>query len=514
MQQAQPPAISNNGSNTNNSTSGLYQDVEHLSFDHQQVYDLSREDLDFFASLALPLISTYAYPDVFKTLWHFLIEYASRDRDFSKIAVGIPRGFSKTSLAKLFIAYCILYTNKSFILVLASTATHAQNIIADICDILDEPNIKAVFGDWRVGIETDNREMKKFGFRGRNIIIAALGQGGAVRGLNIKNRRPDIMLFDDIQTREDADSDTVSDGIEKWMLGTAMKAGSHQGCLYLFLANMYPTKWSLLRRLKHNPEWIKFIVGGILADGTSLWEQLKPIKQLLAEFKNDFNSGRPEIFYSEVLNDENANANANIDLSKIPPYPYAIDEISAGNFIIIDPSNDKANSDAVTISLNSMIDGYPVVMKIDEGRYSPEETIKRSIALAIQSGTSLIAVEANAYQYSLLFWFDKYKSTMGLYELQVKPVYSGTRSKNSRILDMFKALITGEIKIHPSCFAQVANQISNFNAMKTNNVDGILDCVTYIPRVLTEYQHLIAINNPLNIHAKHEVADVSENCLF
>lgn len=501
-------------SNDSSQQKNLYQNVENISADHKQIFDIAKEDMDFFAGLALPLITEYEYPDIFKTIWHFLIEYANRTRDFSKIAVGIPRGFAKTSVTKLFIAYCILYTNKSFILVLASTATHAQNIIADICDILDEPNIKAVFGDWRMGIETDNKELKKFGFRGRNIILAALGQGGAVRGLNIKNQRPDIMVFDDIQSREDADSDTVSDSIEKWMLGTAMKAGSHHGCLYIFLANMYPTKWSLLRRLKQNPEWIKFIVGGILANGASLWEQLKPLKQLIAEFKNDFNSGHPEIFYAEVLNDENANANNNIDLNKIPIYPYDDDEISAGNFIIIDPSNDKANSDAVTISMNSIINGRPVVMEIDEGRYSPEDTIKNSIAMSMRWGASLICVEANAFQYSLIFWFNKYKEILGMYELQVKPIYSGSRSKNSRILDMFKSLLTGELLIHPKCWAQVAHQITEFNALKTNNVDGILDCVTYIPKCIVEYGPLIRVNNPLMTREHEGVWDIEENCMF
>ncbi len=104
-------------------------------------------------------------------------------------------------------------------------------------------------------------------------------------------------------TRADADSETVSTNLETWMFGTAMKAKSPEGCLFVFIANMYPTKWSLLRRLKHNPTWMKFIAGGILADGTSLWEDLQPIAQLLREFENDLSAGRPEIFYAEVLND-------------------------------------------------------------------------------------------------------------------------------------------------------------------------------------------------------------------
>jgi len=499
---------------SNNKDANLYQDINETSLNHAEAYELARHDLDFFAMLALPLITEYAYPETYHIIWQIIQDHAIKIRDFSKIAIGFPRGFAKTSIIKLAVLWIIIFTNKNHIAVICSTATHAQNIISDIAAMLDEPNIVSLFGDWRVGLEKDTQEQKRFGFRGRNIVLTAIGQGGAIRGLNIKNQRPDVMIFDDIQTREDADSESVSLGIEQWMLGTAMKSASHKGCLYIFLANMYPTPYSILRKLKHNPEWTKFIVGGILADGTSLWEELKPLKQLLAEFINDKRHGFENIFYAEVLNDETANANNNIDMSKIPAFPFGEDEISAGNFIIIDPSNDKVNSDSVTISVNQIIAGIPVVRILDEGRYSPEDTILRTLQLAMKWGCSLIAIEANAYQYSLKFWMDKYRFKLGLYELHVEPIYSGSRSKNSRILDMFKSLLTGEILIHPEAWPLAARQITDFNALKTNNVDGILDCITYIPKVLTEFSHLITIHNMLANQESGDVLGVEETCLF
>jgi hypothetical protein len=498
------------------SYTALDAELNTAAYEQAQVYKLAEEDMDFLAGLALPHITEYAFPDLFITLWQMLLAFVAKSRDFTKIAIGLPRGFGKTSVIKLFILYCILYTNRQFILVFGPTATHAQNIISDVADMLDESNIKIVYGDWRIGIEKDTQEVKKFSFRGRSIILAALGQGGSVRGLNIKNSRPDIMIFDDIQSAADADSPVVSAGIEKWMIGTAMKAASHKGCLYIFIANMYATDWSLLKRLKKNTEWIKFIAGGILSTGESLWEALKPLEQLLAEFRNDLNSGHPEIFYSEVLNDENASVNQNIDLSHIPAYPYLEDEITAGEFIIIDPSNDKVNSDAVTISRFQIIEGKPVAREIKDGIFSPGDTIKYALQMAIQNGITLILIEGNAYQYSLCYWFGHFQKQLGLHYINALPIYSGARSKNSRILDLFKSLKAGEILIHPNCMAQVAHQIIHFNALKANNTDGILDCLCYATRVLTEFPHFIAINNPLGEFAGNMPAalEVYENCLF
>jgi hypothetical protein len=499
--------IASNGGN-------LYQDTHSISANHQEIHNAAMQDMDFFAGLALPLVAQYEYPDLFKELWYLLISYTYKIRDFSKIAVGLPRGFGKTSVVKLFILWCILFSNRRFIVVINDIREKAEQTIADIVGMLNEPNIISVFGDWRIGIETDRLDLKIFSYRGRKIILKAEGQGGSIRGLVINNQRPDIMLFDDIQTKDDADSMPVSEKIENWMIGTAMKAAAHTGCLYIFLANMYPTPNSILRKLKSNPSWIKFIVGALLANGESLWPAHKPVAQLLAEYKSDCLAGKEEIFLAEVLNDENANINKKLDLDLLPPYPYGPNEISAGNFIIIDPATDKANADAVTITVNSMIGGRPVVMIIEEGRYSPEKIITRSIDLAIQHQCSVIFVESNAFQYSLCYWFNKYINLLGLYGLVIQDIYSGKSSKTSRILTMFKAWTAGELYIHPKYAPLAVSQAVQFNPLKTDNADGILDCITYLTPVLTNYSQLITVNNPLRLGYSEEVAEVWETSII
>ena len=268
------------------------------------------------------------------------------------------------------------------------------------------------------------------------------------------------MLFDDIQSRQDADSETVSKQIETDLYGTAMKAKSPHGCLFIFVANMYPTKWSLLRRIKENPNWLKVIAGGILASGESLWEELQPVSQLLREYENDLRNGRPEIFHAEVLNDENASINNLLDLSELPKYPFQPNEISNGTFIIIDPSNDKANSDAVSIGYFQLFGSTPVCRKILEGRMSPGDTIRNALIMALETGTKYIGIESNAYQYSLLYWFNFITTQMGIVGIEPRELYSGKLSKNSRILNMFKELRAGETIVHADCTAQVFSQVT------------------------------------------------------
>lgn len=496
----------------------MNENITEAAFQSQEVQTLAKENLDFLAALAMPTIYQFGFPPVFQAVWQWLLAETFKPRSFPQLALGLPRGFGKTTLIKIYILYCILFTQKRFILIISATATLAENILSDVVDFLNEPNIKKVFGDWRLGIEKDTQSLKKFGFRNRNITLAALGAGTSLRGLNIKNERPDVMIFEDIQTREQADSKTQSEDLEKWKVGTAMKAKSPHGCAFIFVANMYPTKWSILRRLKANPNWIKFIAGGILADGTSLWEDLQPIAQLTREFENDLAAGRPEIFYSEVLNDENASSNNLIDLSLLPPLPYDPDDIPppAGRFIIIDPSGNKSNSDATAIGYFEVHDARPVLRSLINERLSPGDTIRKAIELGLRNNCRLIAVESVAYQATLNYWFNFICQQQGIFGFEAVEVYPGGWSKNSRILAMLKSYAAGEIFVDTECKPQVHLQITQFNPLKTDNTDDILDLLTYAPKVIEAYGAYLISNDIIMSQEINAIPVLPEgaNCCF
>lgn len=480
--------------------------ISEVSLSSIEAAEAARSNMDFLAALAMPEVFQFNFPIEYHAIWAWLISKLLLVRDFSKIALGIPRGFAKTTVIKLLTLYIVLFTRKNFVLIVGAGESNAVNIIADVIDMLDHPNIKALFGDWRLGIERDTLTVKKFGFRGRNIVIAGIGQGGALRGLNLKNQRPDVMIFEDIQSREDADSEVISTSIEQWLHGTAKKAKSPFGCLYIYVANMYPTKFSILRKLKDNPKWVKFITGAIRADGTSLWEELHPLAQLIEEYEDDVASGQEATYLAELMNDENANLNNKVDLTKIPPYKYE-GHVAAGAYIIVDPANDKANSDAVAITGFGLFEAVPVALEVDNGRYNPEEIIKRSISMAFRLGAGTIFVEAVGFQYSLKYWYEKIMDDEGIFGIDVVPIYPGKVAKNSRILTMFKELIAGTLAVHPKAWPIVSAEITSFNPAKLNNIDNILDCLTYANRVQNEFYEYIKILSPLSGIDHHPYED-------
>lgn len=488
--------------------------VAQTSFHLSEVFKLAKSSLDFLAAMAAPMVFKFCFPAVFLSVWEWLLENVGKIKEFPQLALGLPRGFAKTTVIKLFVLYCILFTNKKFILIISSTAKLAENIVFDIAAFLDEPNVKAVFGDWRAGLVQDTLAMKKFGYRSRNIVLAGIGAGTSLRGLNINNERPDVMIFEDIQTREDAESEVLSKALETWMVGTAMKAKSPAGCMFLFVANMYPTKYSLLRKLKVNPTWTKFIAGGILDDGTSLWEELHPIEHLMKEFENDLAMGRPEIFYSEVLNDENAAANNLVDFSKLPDYLIQDGEIPEGNFILIDPAGYKKKSDEVAVGYFEVFGSKPYMMELCHARMSPVDCIRKALDYAIIKNCRLVIIEGVGYQTTLAYWFRFVCQQLGIIGIQAVDIHPGGYNKNSRILGMFKLYQAGDIAVHPRLKAEVHSEMTSFNPLKQDNTDNILDLLTYAPKCLEQYgAEIRAMGEVITQETDGEMID-ENNCVY
>jgi hypothetical protein len=465
----------------------------------QSAAELTRQDLNFLGMLAAPEEFTYNFPPFYLTLFALLTGFTKK---LERYAIGIPRGFAKTTFIKLLCLWYILFSHKQFILIVGASEDLAVNTLSDICDLLGSPNIRKLFGNWQANVEVDTQALKVFSFRGRDIILRAIGAGTAVRGINRKNKRPDVIIMDDVQKRETSENKDLSDQLLKWILGTLMKARSNDGCTYIYVGNMYP-QHCILEKLKNNTQWTSFIVGGILADGSSLWEELRPIEELLSEYQSDAEMGHADIFISEILNSTDIAAASGIDISRIPTLPeYYKDADPEGSFIIIDPSAGKKTSDDCTISHYAVCDGKPIFNKLLHGTFSPLDTIKNAIRLGIENNTRLIAVEGVAYQSTLLYWFDHYCEQEGISGFEFVELSPKGQAKNNRIKRGLLRLLAGEIYLHPEVRSTVLAQIMDWNPLRINNTDDIIDPIGYVEELMRDYAHLI-VKNIFNVDAEH-----------
>jgi hypothetical protein len=457
--------------------------------------ELSRKDINFLGMLVDPTEFVFSFPAFYVALFSLLTAFKAK---IERFAIGIPRGFAKTTFLKLLCVWYILFSAKKFILIVGAAEKLATNTLADICDMLSSRNIRTLFGNWQFDIEEDTKEQKVFTFRGRTIILKAVGAGTAVRGINRKSARPDVIILDDVQKREDSENKELSDDLLKWILGTLMKARSNSGCTYIYVGNMYPQN-CILQALKNNSQWTSLVVGGLLSDGTSLWEELRPAEELIAEYQSDLEMGHPEIFISEILNSTDIAPPSGIDINKIPVLPGYYQQLlddgeAEGSFIIIDPSSGKKTGDDCAICHYDVIDSKPIFTELATGTFSPLETIEAAINMGLRKNTRLIGVEGVAYQSTLLFWFNHYCNENGISGFEFVELSPKGQAKNNRIKRGLLSLIAGEIYLGSAVRSTVMAQIVEWNPMIINNKDDIIDPIGYVDELVRDYGDLMIKN--------------------
>lgn len=484
-----------------------------VNVERSQIIDACRQDLNFLAALAMPEVFQADFPPVLQLVWQMVVDMVLNEgREFPKLALGIPRGHAKTTLVKLLILYIILFTKRKYILVLSSIEKKAVAIISDVIDMLEEPNIVNTFGRWdAVKPDMDQQATKKFHFRGREIILYGTGALGDVRGTNLGNARPDVIIFEDVQTREAAESEVQSTAIENWMYSTVMKAKSPHGCVYLFVANMYPTKHSILKKLKDNPTWVKFIAGAILQDGTALWEEVHPISALLEELEHDTAAGKPEAFLAEVMNETNLAAfRKSIDITKIEVVdPTDPSYLVRARFIVIDPATGKRAE-----GLDDVGVGYfetsadnptkPISRQLILAPMTPKQTIMVSLFICLKNNCRVIGVESNAYQQTFAFWFNEICRQLRIDNVYLIELYTNNMSKNARVDFAIKALVSKEVLTTPDTHAVIIKQATEYDFTKTKNKDEALDLVAFSTMICNNHRALTEAMSGagLQLHSK------------
>ena len=456
-----------------------------MYLDRAEVRAICEKDFNFFAALVLGDAFQFDFPQLYVELFNLVKISASKPRDFSKFAFGIPRGFAKTTWAKLVIAWLILNANKKFAGIAAANMTLAEALISDIWEMLTSPNIKQIYGDFEVSAIENSKGRKIFRYENKTIAILGVGAQGSPRGWNIANSRPDILLLDDVQTRECAESDHETQALHRWIFSTFLYTASPFGCTTIFLGNMYPGKNSILKMLEQDSNWTSVVVGAILSNNESLWEELFPIAQLKQAYEQAKSSGTLKYFYAEILNDNEAQQAIDFTVRDFGPVPE--DEVFLSSFIVIDPSGRKLRSDKTVIALFGVLDGKPVLRQLILGVFDPKQTITKAVELAVQTSTATICVENVSYQDSLLFWFEELINEFRIEGLNIIPISPNKRAKSVRIREAITLLKTQEILVHPVCQAQVYDEIYNWKPNKANNKDDILDVLAYSRQILVEH---------------------------
>jgi len=458
----------------------------------EEAYERGKHDLNFFACLLIPSVMVSLFPAFYIGLFKILTNRDAKSMGkILRFALGLPRAHAKTTFIKVIICWLIVYDKISFAIILCANQDLADELLSDVNDMLCTENARLIYGDWEGQLSTDAKQLKKCLYHGRSVILAAKGADTAIRGINIKHRRPDLIFCDDAQTKENDDSPTDRLKFRKRLVATMKIIAPMGDRLIVYVGNMY-SEDCILFQLKNNATWISLITGAIKEDGSPLWPELHSLESLMESFYHDEAMGEADVWFAEIMNDPISRSSSLLQGLLPTLDPEAESMVPDGVFITIDPAGFRDNSDDNVIAVHYVHDGKGHVATIDAGIKDPEQIIIRTLQLALQHGASLIGVEETGYQQTLLYWFNKYVMDWGLVGINIVPLKPAGRSKESRIRLFVAELLASNYYLFAAARTVYVWQAMKYKLGKKDNKDDVLDCVAYGLDVRNQYWHLVS----------------------
>lgn len=405
----------------------------------------------------------------------------------------LPRDHAKTTLAKLAICKLFWYEDFRFGAYISNTHPVAAAACLDIVNFLSGPNQESVFGKVEFITKRDAEGFFKFKLwkypkngaeQIHTIMLKAQGAGMQVRGLNIENQRPDLMVIDDLEDRENINTKEQLQKLRVWTFGTLFKAMNKLRNKKLWLANLIASR-SITAGLLTDPDWFVVRKGCIVKgpDGkpTPLWPDKFPMDWIRKDYLAYKRHKLLHVWFAEMMNQpivDGLGLIASEDIEYAPPIvdPQQIQYA----FITIDPAISKkreANRAAIAVH-GWAYTHWQICEVIAEQGLDPISLFRVVVSLCIKWRTGVVGIESDGFQASLQFVFQHLAYEYPHIRFLFVPVYSQQRTKTSRLKSWCAFIADASYKL-PDDDIEITQQLLTYDPNKEDNDDDVIDTCAY-----------------------------------
>lgn len=258
-------------------------------------------------------------PEVHREWW----EMCCSDRKF--VALSAPRGHAKsTAITHSYLLACLLFRERSYALIVSDTFSQSTLFLQDIKrELAENEDIINLFGIEGFLKESEDDIIVRFN-DGDSFRIQAKGAEQKLRGLKWDNKRPDLIVIDDLEGDEQVMNKERRDKLKRWFYAALVPCLSRHGIIRMvgtilhldsLLESLMPenllgasrikalirqplkeytevkTTWLSAKYRAHNTEYTEL-----------LWPEMWP-KERLVTLKEDFiRQGLPDVYSQEMLN--------------------------------------------------------------------------------------------------------------------------------------------------------------------------------------------------------------------
>jgi predicted phage terminase large subunit-like protein len=320
-------------------------------------------------------------PEFHREMWGLV---TSPDR---YVAAAAPRGHAKsTSITHAYTLTATLFRQRDFVLILSDTWSQAVEFLRDLkTELMNNEGIIKDFEVKRLSKDTEDDIIvvmrDNYTFR-----IVARGSEQKVRGLKWNNKRPNLVIGDDLEGDEQVESKLRRDKFFKWLMKAVLPCGSDD-CLYRIVGTVMHFD-SALERLLKDPTWVtrRYRAHKGFSDFSEiLWPEKFSAERLKAIREKYVVQGESDGYSQEYLNEPIASGDAFFNPAYFTRMRPAEMEIRGVFYVGWDFAVSKSQRADFTVGTVWKVDseGRKYVVDCRRGRWDLKEIIDEMMAVEV-----------------------------------------------------------------------------------------------------------------------------------
>ena len=410
-----------------------------------EIVSLAAKDTELFGRTFFPNTFRSTSPPFHRRIFRSLEGSGNRH-----VGLMVFRGGAKTSILRVYTAKRIAYGLSHTILYVSASQEHAKRSVRWLRRQMEHNRRwRETFGLSRGKVWTDENLEIEHGVLGQRTTVIAVGITGQIRGINVDDYRPDLIVVDDPDSEESTATPEQRRKTSNLFFGALEKslapASENPEARMVLLQTPFHQE-DLINRCVADSTWVTEVFGCFDENGESRWPERFPTETLLADKQSYADRNQLPVWLREmectIVGEENAAFRREwlrywdevpermATYGAIDPVPPPSErELSVGL---------SRKDYEVLVIVGRGPDGYYLLDYSLNRGHTPDWTVAEFFRLLDKWRPFKFSVESVAYQRTLSWLLRKEMARRGRY-VQVDEISSKQR-KHNRILQAFSGI--------------------------------------------------------------------------